>query len=357
LFPDSRVIKEDGRQLHYGSGSADYYCQYISREKFDQGNRWWIFYPTLDNSFGKEMLRAIDFMLDKIGASGMYADGFVSGYANGYTYDRWDGHSVLIDRATKTVKQKIGNVTYLSLPVLKEVVRKVAAKGGVVITNGEPGPRSLWPEHYLTTCETSGGDQYPITHLYLGPTVMPFGDPSRIHNHQDLYRDVLDKLQWGALYAYYGDKDYALQEPVLVRHMYPFTLEEIHSGWTKGKERIVTRVPGVYGWPGDRQLHRVYRSDARGILVPHRDYSTADATGVRTPLRLGENESAVIERIPATIEVQGPVNFLVKGDSPGSLTLVLHGKGKVRLADLQGRSLAEQQIEGQAAWNLSTAIR
>jgi hypothetical protein len=89
----------------------------------------------------------------------------------------------------------------------------------------------------------------------------------------------------------------------------------------------------------------------------HRDYSTADATGVRTPLRLGEDEAAVIERIPITIEVPGPVNFLVKGDSPDSLELLLHGKGRVRLTDLQGRSLAEQQIEGQAALNLATAIR
>ena len=357
LFPDARVIKENGQQLHYGPGSADYYCRYISRKKYDQGNRWWIFYPTLENSFGKEMLQAIDFMLNEIGASGMYADGFVSGYARGYTYDRWDGHSVLIDRATKTVKQKIGNVTYLSLPVLKEIVRKVAAKGGVVITNGEPGPRSLWPEHYFTTCETSGGDQYPITRLYLGPTVMPFGDPARIHNRQDLYHDMLDKLQLGALYAYYGDKDYACQEPVLVRHMYPFTLEEVHAGWTKGKERIVTRVPGVYGWLGDRRLHRVYRSDARGILVPHHNYSTADATGVRTPLQLGENEAAVIERIPATIEVQGPVNFLVKGDRADSLRLLLHGKGRVRLADLQGRALADEQIKGRMVLSLPAALR
>ncbi len=357
LFPDSRVIKEDGRQLHYGPGTPDYYCKYISREKFDQGNRWWIFYPTMENSFGKEMLRATDYMLHEIGASGMYADGFVSGYGQGYTYDCWDGHSVVIDPKTKTVVRKIGNVTYLALPVLKEVVRKVAAAGGIVITNGEPGPRSLWPEHYLTTCETSGGDQYPVTRLYLGPTVMPFGDPVRIHNHQDLYRDVLDKLRWGALYAYYGDKDYAIKEPVLVRHMYPFTREEIHSGWAKGKERIVTRVAGVYGWRGNRQLHRVFRSDARGILVPNDDYSTADAAGVRTQLRLGDDEAAVVERIPVTIEAEKPVNFLVTGDRPEDLRLMVSGKGKVRLADLEGRTIAEQEIDGQATLRLSATVR
>ncbi|NLX95994.1 MAG: LamG domain-containing protein [Rhodopirellula sp.] len=328
LFPDSRVIKEDGRQLFYGSDSAEYYCNYISRERFDQGHRWWIFYPTMENSFGKAMLRAVDFMMDEIGASGLYADGFISGYAQGYTHDRWDGHSVLIDPKTKTVTRKIGNVTYLALPVLREVVRKVAAKGGVVITNGEPGPRSLWKEHYFTTCETSGGDQYPISRLYLGPTLIPFGDPLRIKDRQSLYSDVLDKLRWGALYSYFGDWDYAVAEPILVRHMFPFTLEEIHAGWTKAQQRIVTRASGVYGWQGDRHLHRVYRSDARGILVAHRDYSTVDSRGVRTPLRLEPLEAAVVEKIPVELRTERPVNFLARAYGPAGMEILLFGQGQ-----------------------------
>ena len=28
----------------YGPNSASYYCKYFSRERFDQGYRWWIFY-------------------------------------------------------------------------------------------------------------------------------------------------------------------------------------------------------------------------------------------------------------------------------------------------------------------------
>ena len=174
LFPDSRVIEAAGTQLMYGPDSADYYCRYFSRERFDEGHRWWIFYPTMENSFGKAMLEAIDYMLDDIGASAMYADGFVSGYARGYTYNTWDGHSVEIDPETKCVKRKMGNVTLMSLPVLKAVTQKVAARGGVVITNGQAGPRSLWKEHYFTTCETSGGDQLSISRLHLGPTVTAF---------------------------------------------------------------------------------------------------------------------------------------------------------------------------------------
>jgi len=337
LFPDSRAINSSGKQIIYGPDSASYYCRYFSRERFDQGHRWWIFYPTMENSFGKAMLRAIDYMLDEIGASAMYADGFVSGYAGGYTYDRWDGHSVEIDPKTKTVRRKKGNVTLMALPVLKAVARKVAAKGGVVITNGRAGPRSLWKEDYFTTCETSGGDQMPISRFYTGPTVTAFGDPQRIHCRRDLYLDILAKLDWGALYFYYGDKNFGVEERTLVPHMYPFTLEEVHRGWTRGKERIITRKPGVYGWHGDNHLHRVYLSDARGGLVANTHFSTADAAGVRTELPLGQLEAAVVEKIPVGIETDRPVNFLVQKYDKTGLAVLLCGKGKARLVLSDGK--------------------
>jgi hypothetical protein len=189
----------------------------------------------------------------------------------------------------------------------------------------------LWKENYITTCETSGGDQLPISRLYVGPTVAAFGDPQRIKTRRDLYHDVLAKLDWGALYFYYGDKNLGVKDPILVRHMYPFTLQELRAGWIKGKERIITRVSGVYGWPGRRQLHQVYRSDARGRLVPNGDFSTADATEVRTELKLADMESAVVEQIPVVLETAHPVNVLVSQYDAGGLELQLHGKGKVRL--------------------------
>jgi hypothetical protein len=326
----------------YGSDSADYYCRYFSRRCFDEGYRWWIFYPTMENSFGKAMLEAIDYMLDEIGASAMYADGFVSGYAGGHTYDTWDGRSVEIDPQTKCVKRKMGNVSLMALPVLKAVTRKVAAKGGVVITNGQAGPRSLWKEHYFTTGETSGGDQLPICRLHLGPTVTAFGDPTRIKNRRDLYLDVLDKLNWGALYFYYGDRNFSVEEEIIVRHMYPLTLEELHAGWIKGKERIISKIPGVYGWHGDRLLHKVHRSDARGILVPNFDFSTADVEGIRTELRLGELESAVVERIPIEVLTERPINVLVRQYDETGIRLLINGKSNARLAIESGEFPVEE---------------
>jgi hypothetical protein len=124
--------------------------------------------------------------------------------------------------------------------------------------------------------------------------------------------------------------------------MYPFTLEEVHAGWTKGKERIITKKSGVYGWRGDRQLHRVHRSDARGVLVPNEDFSTANATEVRTELRLAESESAVVEKIPVELLTERPVNVLAKKYDSNGLKVLINGKGDVRLRIANG----DFRIEG-----------
>ena len=57
-----------------------------------------------------------------------------------------------------------------------------------------------------------------------------------------------------------------MDHKTLVEHMYPIKIESIHAGTIRGRDRIVTKNSGVYGWPGDRRLHVVYRYDARGYL-------------------------------------------------------------------------------------------
>lgn len=338
LFSDSLAIDVNGNMDHYGPNTMDYYGQYFSKELVDAGWRWWLFYPTMENSFGKYMLKAADYMVNELGATGIWADGFVGGYVrNGYTYDRWDGHSVIIDPNTKLVTRKVSNVTYVSLPVLKAVADKFKEKGGVVITNGDPGPRSFCKlENLITSCETAGGDQHPVAALYVAPTVTPLGNPLAIKSQRDIYRDILTKLDLGALYFWYGEQDY-VKEPMIVSHMYPITFESLHAGTVRGKERIVTKNSGVYGWPGDRSLHVVYRYDARGSLVDNRFFTTVDATSVRTDVSLKEGESAVVEKIPVTLKATSPVNVRVTRYDAGGLTMSLHGKGEATVVVSDGR--------------------
>jgi hypothetical protein len=336
-FPDSRALYSDGRQMHYGPNTMAYYGNYFSKQRVDDGWRWWIFYPTMENSFGKAMIEAMEYMVDEMGATAMWADGFISGYVrSGYSYDRWDGHSVDIDPETKLVTARKNCVPWVSLPVLRKSVRILAAKGGVMFTNGHPGPPSLWKEAMITSCETGGGDKRPLGQLHLGRTLVPLGNPSAIKNGRDVYRDAISKLDFGALYQWFGDGE-RLKYKTIVEHMYPITFESIHPGTVRGRERIITRKSGVYGWLDDRALHAVYFYDARGALARHDFVTTVSTAGVRTEVMLGKDESAAIVRLPVTLTSDNPVNVSVRGYDEQAIELALHGQGAVLIEAVDGQ--------------------
>ncbi len=337
LFPDSRAVDASGRQFHYGPDSIQYYGSYFSKKRFQDGWRWWLFYPTLENRFGKEMLRRTEFMVKELGATGMWADGFISGYIPGYySYDRWDGHSVDIDPKTKLVVRKKNCVPFVALPVLKKTVQIISDHGGTVITNGEPGSRSLWRMNMLSSCETSGGDSKPIGLLHLGRSVTALGNPLAVRNQRDVYRDILGKLEFGSLYFWYGDAD-RMTHKTIVEHMYPITFETIHAGIVRGKERIVTSRSGIYGWPDDRSLSVVHLYDARGEKSPHAFVTSADASGVRTEVSLQPGQSAVVERLPMTVTSTSPINVRVTRYDVEGIRLDVNGQGPLTLAIQTGR--------------------
>jgi len=328
LFGDSLVIKADGNMIDYGNRSDAYYRKYFSEQRVKEGHRWYIFYPTPDNSFGKAMIKATEYMVNEIGATGMWADGFICGYAqvggnrDGYSYDRWDGHSVDIDPTTKLVARKKTCVPWAALPVLKKVVQIIAAKGGVTITNGgqDPPPRSLWKEDMIGSCEGSDGAVLNL-HLCRAPASLS----SAAADERGTYRDILRKLGLGSLYFWYN---YKMDHKTLVEDMYPITLESIHAGTIRGKERIVTENSGVYGWQGDRSLHIVRLYDARGFLIRDNFVTTVDDQSVRTEVTLTKDQSAAVVKLPARLTASGPVNVNVRQCDAKAVRLVLNGEGE-----------------------------
>ena len=337
-FADSQAITASGGQVMYGGNTMEYYGKYFSKELVEDNWRWWIFVPTLTNSFGKLMLKGADVMIEELGANFIWADGFIEGYVKGgYVYNMFDGHSVDIDPATRRVTRRKANVTLTALPVLKEVARKFDRAGGRLVSNGRPGPPPYWKENVVTSNETGGGDQVPIGGMYLGKTVTPLGNPRVIHGERDVYLDALAKLDYGALYFFYGETDHRpgghnyISRETLVTRMFPITFDTIQPGTVRGLERIVTRRSGVYGWPDDHQLHMVYLYDARGRRVANRSYSTVDETGTRTVIELADNESAVVEKIPARLAATGAVNLSVKRYDADGVEIVLRGGGEAEL--------------------------
>ncbi len=326
LFADSRVIDAGGKQAVYTTNPGPYF----SPERRAQGWNWYIYYPTLENSCGRAMLQSVDVMMDEIGADGPFMDGFMWAYGGDYTYDRWDGHTAQIDPKTKTIVRKMGSVLLLSQDALVAFCRKIRDKGGVVIANNSIMTRTIARETYiLHERECFAGPE-----VHLASTPMALSLPSAIRGEPDVFRDVLDKLRWGNLYAYYEEG--RLTHPSVPAQMYPITFEELHAGYVKGQQRLITMHSGIYGWRGDRQLHYVYRYDSRGVPIPHAFLSTVDAAGVRTRVELAKDQCSVVTKIPVSIESAGPVNFRVDRYDGQGCDLVASGRGTATLVIRDG---------------------
>jgi len=328
LYPDSRVIQADGKHAVYPYEYAN--SSYFSRERLEDNWRWWIYYPTLENSYGKALLDSVDVMMDEMHCRGVFVDGFLWGYGGEYTYDRWDGHSADIDPKANTITRRKGSTLLLTQDAMIAYARKVRDKGGVVIANNTIPTRTIGREPLIVDKEINEG---PYVHLSTTPVAL--GNPAAIGGEVDVYRDVLSKLEWGNLYFYYGEPAKLTYESVPAR-MYPITVQEIHRGIVKGKERVVTMRSGVYGWPGSRDLHAVYRYDARGHRVGHVCVTTADASSVRTEIMLGENESAVVEKVPVTVESTSPVNVVVERYDRKELVMTVNGQGTIKVVPRGG---------------------
>lgn len=111
---------------------------------------------------------------------------------------------------------------------------------------------------------------------------------------------------------------------------------DLHEGWVKGEERIVTTLAGVRGWPGSTDLHRVYRYDGRGIEAEHGWYSTVRENGVSTQADPGFNEMAIIERVPMMLEADAPANVLIREYSDEAIRIDVRARGETRLTIRNG---------------------
>ncbi len=323
LFPDSRVMDSDGKQVVYPYNYAN--GNYFSQERYEQNWRWWIFYPTLGNSFGEALLKSVDVMMDELGCRGVFSDGFLWGYGADYTYDCWDGHSADIDPNAHHLLRKKGSAVLLTQEAMIAWCRKIWDKGGVVIANGVVPTRTICSLPLITDKEVNEGPDVPLL-----PTPITLGDPAVCGDEIGLYHDVLNKLRWGNLYFYYNEPRVLAYES-LPQKMYPITVQEIHAGIVKGKERIITMHSGVYGWKDSRALVCAYRYDSRGHRIPANFLTTADSESVRTKVVLEENESAVLALLPIQITSSRPVNVIVDR-LEDKYVIRLNGKGETAIS-------------------------
>ena len=323
-FADSKVISANGKQAVWGASEP-----YISKKRQGEGWTWWIYYPTPGNSFHDAMIKSVDVMMDDLGMDGVFMDGFFAGYQGLWTFDgTWDGHSAQIDLNTKTITRKMGSVLLLSQPSMIEFCRKIRDKGGVIIANNTVVTRSIANEKYiLHDSESDAGPQ-----LHLAPNMTALGGGP---TEKQIYLSTLENLYWGELFFPYQVR-IELTHPMMASKQFPMTFEEIRSGLVKGPQRIVTMNSGVYGWTDNPELHLIHKFDSRGAPATHTYLTTVDSSGVRSELEFAEQESAVIEPIPVTLQAASPVNTRVLAYEDQKLQLLLNGVGEAELSIFVG---------------------
>ena len=333
-FADSRLINKNAfatlNDQVVWSNDYTYMLNYFSKERMDEGYRWYVFYPTLENSYGKEMLRTVDIMMDQMGATGVFCDGFMDQYQGKFTYDRWDGHTVEIDPATKRITRKLASVNLLAQDAYIEYCKRIAAKGGDVISDRGPGTLTFLKNAPVASYLIESSDIAGQVHLTGTPQALGCAFPKE---QREVSRVAVRHLRVGCLYAhYYGP----IKDRNIVTYMYPITVEKIHGGWVEGRERIVTANSGIFGWRGDRDLHFVHFCDARGFMAPHGFVTTVDQAGVRTEVPLRENETAALKKIPMTIQSSAPINLIVPQYDAQGIRLLLNAQGEAKVTVRNG---------------------
>ncbi len=271
-FADARLIGSDGNHANYG----------VAHDR--------IYIPTETNSYGHEIAKNVDLILDDIKADGVYWDEheysrFLYHYAA-----PWDGWSGDIDPVKMTVTRLKSSVTLLSEPWRVALARKILARGPL-IGNGPPFTRAMAALHFPCFVETGS-----ITNCVQAQLWSPIalGDHLSERSETDAYRVMLGALDFGCVYHWYNDLTVIPTHPHLTRYMYPITPVELHAGYIIGEERIVTKLSGLYGW-GDASRHEVHVFDDTGREVENFQAPLITEDGKTwTELRIAEDWSAAI---------------------------------------------------------------
>lgn len=254
----------------------------------------YLFLPRPDNAYGQALTKTVEFILDDLGADGIYNDCFThdtAPYAWGLP---WDGCTVPVDPTTHATGKPYSSVVLLQQRWKEELVRLCRSRGKIVIGNGPLFTRTMLRLQVPTFTETASFGFLVDTHLSA-----PWGLATHPAEANDRGRAYLARamLERGGVYsAYVWDDD--PQQPPFVGDFFPITPTELRAGVVIAEERILTSRSGRLGWPdGSRAEVHVY--DAEGKRVEGPEAREVEDNGRRlTELRLAPGQFAALLRLP-----------------------------------------------------------
>ena len=257
-----------------------------------------LFYPTLDNSFGKVATKEIDIILDECGADGVYWDEMeFSGVRYQYG-EPWDGYTGIINQATHKIERYRSSVILLSQPWRVKMLERIFKAGKLVFANTAAQTETMTKYQFPRFAEAAAGVSGLTTHLYTPIVLGQIGGQDLKNANKraiNSYREMLKMLNQGALY-YYGFYYENYSEPpykMLCAYMFPITPIELHKGYVIGKERIITAVSGKFGW-GDKSNHEVHVFNDKGREVKFETKKIEKDGAYFTEINLPEYYSAAI---------------------------------------------------------------
>jgi hypothetical protein len=285
-YADARVLRSDSTQANYG-------------EPHDK-----IFFPTESNTYGRDVAKNVDVILNDpstgsgqaIGADGVYWDELeYSAYQYHYG-EPWDGVSADVDPKTMKIARLKSSVTLLTQPWRVALAKRIMANHPL-IGNGAPHTRTMASLHFPRFVETGSISHCARAQLF---TPIALGDHLTERSELDAYHVMLRALDFGCVYYWYNDMTVIPTHPHLTQFMFPITPMELGEGFIIGKERILANRSGLFGW-GDNAKHEVHVFDEEGREVAQTNSLRYAKSITRngqtfTELRIAEGWSAAIIR-------------------------------------------------------------
>lgn len=235
-------------------------------------------YPAPNNSQHRFWLDQARWLLEDVGLDGLYIDQFNMAFDDSqrYSYDKWDGHTVDVDRDTGKILNRCTDAALVGIEPRRSLADYVIGRGGFMLANTFPeasrmqtaGVHRFNESEWRVDVRTwEDGDMPPLTSdpckghfstpMALGFRPKLYGDWEPEHYAKIIHKGAIAYLRHGLLYSHYeteipeegpGSGEYGA-----INHMFPITPVELRPGKVIGKERIVTCVSGPYHWPHERR--------------------------------------------------------------------------------------------------------
>ena len=279
-FKTARLLLKNGKQACYGGGES---LLYLNLE---------------GTAYTKMMEFVLDDRLENWDLDGVYWDEFHHSGVKYHYGEPWDKCSADIDMETHQIDTLKSSVYLIQRPWKMRMVDKIRAKGKRIYVNGPMALMGFEDKIDYTFVENLKKINNVSVHF---TTPLAHENSNGIKSMQDYYLKMMDSLDYGVLgnfsfmYVPWGNDVW----PTIAEHMYPTTPLELHAGYVIGKERIVTKVSGRYGWNDDSR-HAVRVFNDAGQEVREHGMKTVTIDGKTfTEIRLASDWSAVIIRNPA----------------------------------------------------------